>query len=143
MFDVARANYVGVFGTEEIEADPSNGDGTFFHNSQIGVRQITDGASSTMIVGERSSRTGFSTWTGVVGGAEEAMARVVGATDHPPNDDHAHVDDFSSDHAHGAHFVFGDISVRIVTNDVDLDVYRALATRKAEDGELIGDFFVK
>jgi len=163
LFEVARANYVGVFGTEEIEDDPSNGDGTFFHNSDISIRKIRDGASQTIIVGERSSRSGDSTWVGVVAGAEEAFARVVGTADHPPNqnlgaraphsheeeeeeeeeeheEEHHHLDDFSSDHPGGAHFVFGDLAVTFIAEDIDVEVYRALATRSG--GEPIqGDFW--
>jgi len=34
LFLIAKANYVGVFGTKEIEDDPFNGDGTFYGNSK-------------------------------------------------------------------------------------------------------------
>jgi hypothetical protein len=129
LFEVGRSNYVGVFGTEEIELDPSHGDGSFFHNSKVRFADILDGLSNTMVVGERSSKIGGSTWVGMIHGATEAMARVVGATDHVPNDVAAHFDDFSSYHASGAHFTLGDGSVRIISDDIDLGVYRALATR--------------
>ncbi len=129
MFDVARANYVGVFGTEEIEATPLAGDGAFFQNSRIRFASITDGLSNTVLVGERSSQLDGSTWSGVVPGAAEGMARVVGSADHPPNDPHAHFDDFSSYHPTGAHFTLGDGSVRLIADTIDHDVYRAYATR--------------
>ena len=38
------------------------------------------------ILGERASRRGYSTWSGVIEGAEEAMARIVAIADHTPND---------------------------------------------------------
>lgn len=129
LFEVGRSNYVGVFGTEEIEDNPSHGDGTFFHNSWIRFADIRDGLSHTLLVGERSSRYGNSTWVGMVHGATDAMARVVGSCDHVPNDPHAHFEDFGSYHATGANFVLGDGSVRIIGSDIDLSVYRGLATR--------------
>lgn len=139
MFEVGRSNYVGVFGTLEVEDDPANGDGAFFQNSRLSLRDFR-APSTTFLVGERSSRTGNSTWIGVVPGAAEAMARVVGVVDHPPNHEHAHLDDFSSDHPQGALFVFGDTSVRMVGNDIDPDVYKALATRDPKD-EVPGTLF--
>jgi prepilin-type N-terminal cleavage/methylation domain-containing protein len=129
LFEVGRSNYAGVFGTEEVEDDPSNGDGTFYHNSYVALRDILDGTSNTLITGERSSRLGGTTWVGMVHGATEAMARVVGSCDHVPNDDHLHFEDFSSFHPAGANFIFGDASVHLISEDINPAVYHALATR--------------
>jgi len=129
LFEVGRSNYVGVFGTEEIEVDPGRGDGVFFHNSWIRFADIQDGLSNTLLVGERSSKHGDSTWVGMIHGATDAMARVVGSCDHPPNDPHAHFEDFGSYHASGANFVLADGSVRMIGSDIDLSVYYGLATR--------------
>jgi prepilin-type N-terminal cleavage/methylation domain-containing protein len=137
MFPVARANFAGVYGAGEVEDDPSNGDGVFFHNSRIRLRDITDGLSKTLFVGERSSRLGESVWIGMVAGADEAMGRVVGSADHPPNDIHGHFEDFSSHHPQGAHFLMGDGGVRLITDDVDEAVYQAAATRA--EGEPMGE----
>jgi hypothetical protein len=136
LFNVARANYVGVFGTLEIEDDPFAGDGVFFQNSHIRFADVLDGLSSTLFVGERCSRIDGSTWTGAVEGADEGLARVVGSTDHVPNAPLAHFDDFSSDHPTGANFTLGDGSVRMIADTIDLAVYQALATRAG--GEPVG-----
>jgi prepilin-type N-terminal cleavage/methylation domain-containing protein len=126
---VAQSNYVGVFGTLEVEDSPSDGDGVFYHNSQTRFADMTDGLSNTLLVGERDSKLGGSVWLGVIGGADDPMPRVVGVGDHPPNDPHHHFDDFSSLHPAGVHFVFGDGSVRMIANTIDLAVYQALCTR--------------
>ena len=131
--EIARAGYVGVFGDTEIEDSPSRGRGMFFHNSRLSVSAAEDGASHTLFVGERSSRVGGSTWVGVIPGAEEAMARVVGATDHLPNSEHIHLDDFSSEHPLGAHFLLGDGSVRMIDDSMDLVIYQAMATRRGRE----------
>lgn len=126
---IARSGYVGMFGTTEIEDDPSRGNGMFFHNSRLRLSDAKDGQSNTLLVGERSQHVGGSTWLGVIEGADEAMARVVGAADHPPNSEHIHLDDFSSRHPAGVNFLLGDGSVRLINETINLELYRALATR--------------
>jgi prepilin-type N-terminal cleavage/methylation domain-containing protein/prepilin-type processing-associated H-X9-DG protein len=130
---VARANYVGMFGTQEIEDVPSSGDGVFFHNSRIAFKHVIDGLSKTIFLGERSSRLGGSTWVGNVHEAKESMARVVGSADHLPNARSGHFEDFSSRHPSGAHFLMGDGSVRIITDSVEEDVYQAMGTRAGKE----------
>lgn len=130
LFRIAKSNYVGVFGTLEIEEHPYNGDGVFFGNSMIRTQDIVDGLSNTMIVGERGSKLGGSVWHGWIHGAAEASARFLGSTDHTPNSPVGHFDDFSSFHSTGAHFIFADCSTRLLSNSIDLAVYQALATRR-------------
>ncbi len=129
MFEVARANYLGVFGTRTIEADPRAGDGTFFQNSSLRFADIRDGLSNTLVVGERCSRLGCATWVGAVPGAYQARARVVGRAGSVPNHVLNDFADFSSDHPFGAEFLLGDGSARLISDEIDLTVYRALATR--------------
>jgi len=66
MFEVARSNYPGVFGTLEIEDFASRGNGVFFHQSMLRFRDVRDGLSNTVFVSERNSEIGGTTWTGVV-----------------------------------------------------------------------------
>lgn len=148
------ANYIGVFGTEELhgcEYDPGiapvspsgqcMGDGIFFHNSRVRIADIKDGTSNTLMVGERRTDrllSWYSTWPGVIAEGEEAFQRILGVADHPPNDPHLHFDDFSSPHTGGAQFVLGDGSVRFVSSSIDEGLYGGLAT--ISGGEVPGEF---
>ncbi|MGI9176536.1 MAG: DUF1559 domain-containing protein [Pirellulales bacterium] len=129
--EVGKTNYVGCFGWQhEVEDEPTAGDGMFFRNSRVAIRQVTDGMSRTIMVGERSSRMGSSSWPGVIVDSKAMRARVVASGDHVPNNKTAgHFDDFSSGHPTGVNFVFGDASTRFIGDDIDEDVFHALCTR--------------
>lgn len=132
---VPTANYVGMFGTKELEdceglasGVQCRGDGPFFHNSSTRFRDFIDGTSNTFLVGERYSKHGESTWIGAVPGADESFARILAIADHPPNSPGGHLDDPGSYHPAGTNFTFADGSVRIIVETIDLNVYYALAT---------------
>lgn len=137
---LAAANYIGVFGTTELHdceglaiGCECEGDGVFYHMSRTRFRDITDGLSQTLMIGERASKRLYSTWVGVVPGAEEAFQRVLGVADHRPNHPDNHEDDFTSAHPVGAHFLMGDGAVQLINDSIDEDVFRALATRGRGD----------
>lgn len=134
LFQLARANYAGVFGAEDIRAKPSAGDGMFYQNSATRFADVRDGLSNTLMVGERASRQrdsweGSATWVGAVPGAYRDMGRVVGRAGRVPNHVLADFADFGSWHPFGAHFVMADGSVRMINDTIDEAVYHALATR--------------
>lgn len=146
---VAHANYVGVFGTNDIATDPGVGNGTFFRNSRIRFADITDGLSSTYIIGERSSDIALATWTGAIPGAEVPLRRdptqveehfllVLGRGDHLPNSPSSHIDDFYSRHVQGLNCLFGDGSVHSISNTVNPNVWAGIQTRSG--GEVVGDW---
>lgn len=126
---VSRGNYSGVFGSLEIEGNHRNGDGAFFENSEVQFRDVYDGLSNTMVVGERRADLGTVTWVGVSPAVEEPFARIVGSADHTPNHRDSHFEDFSSRHPGGANFVFGDGSVRLISDQIDETAYRSLSTK--------------
>jgi len=127
---VGKSNYIGVFGTAEVDEAPAAGDGVFFRNSRVGFRDIADGTSKTLMAGERHARLGGSTWAGVVAGAKAQRVRNVGVADHAPNHPEHHFDDFTSMHPSGVHFLFGDASVQRLSDGIDEAVYHALCTRR-------------
>ncbi len=129
LFSVSKSNYVGMFGTFELENAPFNGDGMFYGNSRIKFADVTDGLSNTLMVGERSSKLGGSLWQGNIAAALEPHARIVGVADHGPNDPHSHFEDFGSYHTGGVNFMRADVSVSYISDNIDLNVYQAMATR--------------
>ena len=68
---VAASSYIAVFGIREPGIDC---DGVFFRNSFVGIQDITDGTSSTMLIGERSQRMCEATWVGAVTSAQSFPA---------------------------------------------------------------------
>ncbi|WP_164104054.1 DUF1559 family PulG-like putative transporter [Candidatus Laterigemmans baculatus] len=133
LFEIAKCNYSGVFGTFDLHENPFKGDGLFYANSQLRMRDIVDGTSTTLMVGERSSRLGGTIWHGAIPEANEFEARIVGVTDHTPNHPVGHFEDFSSYHRGVTGFVMGDGSVRHLSDNIDLAVYKALATRQGSE----------
>lgn len=152
--ELPTANYIGSFGTEELdgcENPPGTapvrangqcvGNGMFYHNSKVRLRDVTDGTTNTFLLGERRTNVGlgwFSTWPGMVAEGEEAFQRILGSADHVPNDPAGHFDDFSSLHIGGAQFCLGDGSVRFVSENIDQGIYHAVAT--IQGGEVVGEF---
>ena len=80
--EAAHGNYVGIFGNPEITPDPGflnpTNDprrtsihwGMFYRNRAVRIADVTDGTSSTLFVGERSSNLAYATWTGSVTGGQ-------------------------------------------------------------------------
>ncbi|TWU62106.1 DUF1559 domain-containing protein [Crateriforma conspicua] len=140
---VAKANYVGVFGTVRMfDAGCPKGDcegnGTFMLERSLRFRDITDGLSNTFVVGERNSRYSPSTWIGVFAGAAHAPGRVVAVAENPPNSDTSPAFTFSSDHPSGTHFLKADGSVALVSEQIDMETYHALCTRSGR--EVFGEY---
>lgn len=150
--DVASANYVGMYGSSEPSIE---GNGLFFRNSHVRFREITDGTSHTIAVGERSHALGQSTWVGSVTGAlldpgpadgigtyevEHGATMVLSeAGNSSPGDPTAENDMYHSLHPGGANFVFADAHVAFLTSEMAPKVFRALATRAG--GESISGEF--
>ncbi|WP_298860975.1 DUF1559 domain-containing protein [uncultured Gimesia sp.] len=136
--ELAVANYIGVFGSDELDScetvpagSSCKSTGLFYQNSNTRFRDITDGLSQTLFVGERKTDANqgwYSTWVGAVPEGEETFARVLGATDHVPNYFASHFDDFSSHHVGGAQFLFGDGRVRFISENIDHGVYQSLSS---------------
>lgn len=150
---VAPGNYVGVFGTSDPGVD---GDGIFFRDSAIGLRDVTDGTSMTLVIGERSHRLGEATWVGSVTGAvlfpvdndgvgypraEPGPGMILGHAGgrYGPGDPNGEVNQFYSRHPGGVNFAFADGHVAFLKTTLSSTTFKALATRAG--GETIsGDY---
>jgi prepilin-type N-terminal cleavage/methylation domain-containing protein/prepilin-type processing-associated H-X9-DG protein len=147
---VAPSNYVGMYGTGEPGPD---GDGILFRDSQIAIRDVLDGTSQTLFLGERSHQLGDATWVGSVTGAilyptdnnnigryatETSSGMVLGHAGEGlgPGDPRSDVNQFYSLHAgRGVNFLFGDGHVAFLKATMNYRAYQALATRAG--GEVV------
>ena len=107
-------------------------------------RDVSDGMSNTLIVGERGIpqdlREGWLLCgAGVPVGTGNLDAHLsVELGLRPGKDDGAHNTHFWSHHAGGAHFLLGDGSVRFLSENLSQQTLRRLATRAA--GDVPGEF---
>ena len=139
------ANYVGSFGTTDLDdvalTPPGmifSGNGVFCHNRPTRFVDISDGLSTTFLVGEHRTNTSVfpewhSTWMGIIPAGEEAFVRTLAVSDHTPNHPSAHIDDFSSAHPQGAHFLMGDGRVKFLSQAVSTEVFQALTTKAGRE----------
>ncbi|MGE3314135.1 MAG: DUF1559 domain-containing protein [Planctomycetaceae bacterium] len=138
------ANYVGCFGNtdlHECEDDPPGtqciGTGILYHNSSVRIPSIKDGTTTTILISERKSDEKqtpkwLSTWVGAAPGGVEAVARILGVTDHQPNNS-VHFEDFSSAHGDGIFIGLADGSVKFIADAIDPVVYKGLGSMKGKE----------
>ena len=155
--DLTPGQYVAVAGQWEPEEFPAPNNGIFYRNSRIGLRDITDGSSNTLMAGERSQNVANATWVGMipfgqacnnpkwpVQDCEASNVLILGHTGPSPDEawidvpnyKKAGADDFHSLHPGGCNFLFGDGSIRFVKETVNPQVFSYLATRAG--GEVVG-----
>jgi prepilin-type processing-associated H-X9-DG protein len=138
-------------------------DGMFFGCSSIRMRDISDGTTNTIMIGESLTDPDYvkdgqgmdywgfgapqtGTWDcipGDVGGTEysEALGSCVvhmNSGRDPTVSGVLMELSFGSYHAGGAQFVFADGSARFISENVDMGIYRALGS--ISGGEVIGGF---
>lgn len=160
----APSSYAACVGGDESETDGPAGLGIFYRDSRTRMTDITDGTSSTIMIGERAWSNANGTWVGAVpggvckrgqlspcpgGGAGWYPAStLVQAHSHLNNtttDTDGGLDDFSSRHIGGSNILFADghvFFVRSVQSDnpdgsytPDSIAFQAMGTRAG--GEVI------
>ena len=149
--DLATADYVGVTARSSREVPIaycasvpwSSDEAVFTFTQSATLRDITDGISQTVVVGERSCGPFPSAWAGALPEGEHARARVLGLMDSPPQPAAAigrENVEFGSYHPAGSQFLLADGSVRMVDVEIDPALFKAICTRGG--GETVAEFFV-
>ena len=150
----------------EINGDVSKvADGPFYRNSKTRMAEVKDGTSSSIFLGEHSSRLSDKTWVGVVPGATvhprfsspengpDGAATLVlfhmgpsgGELDitgfpiiHPVNFPTYHVGQMYSEHVGGGNVGMGDAAVHFLSQNIDLITWAELSS--INEGEIPGEW---
>jgi hypothetical protein len=126
----------------------SNNNGVFFHNSHITFKDVRDGLSQTIFLGEKPVEVGGRTELGWMSGTRATLrntgnplnSKIGGglAGNLPPPDDPPNfVGGFASWHPQITLFAFGDGCVRPLHNSISAAVLSQLGHRA--DGQLLSD----
>ena len=150
--------YNGVCGSNTFNDDHTDGqndiayrgDGMFFLNSAIGMRDVTDGTTNTYFVGEVQTKLSAS-----MPGGDRHYCFSAGGDSNPPTDISEYLIGMETDatwgdpinsggaeaagsyHPGGCHFLMVDGSTRFVSENINLSNYRAHSTRSG--GEVISN----
>jgi hypothetical protein len=153
----ATNSYAACFGQGGLlNSQPDAGNGIFARNSNVRFRDITDGTSNTLAIGERPALFAQTPWAGVVTGGtcrttpgapvylsivEQAPTMVLARIGRKKlNDPYSEPYDFLSPHPEVAHFAFADGAVHALRISTDLEVLQALATRAGNEPVSSDDF---
>ena len=154
------ANWGPATATMNLDATPDIGTGPFSRNSETRHADISDGTSSTLALGERTNGPILDVDGNPIGvpphpNFENVWFAAIRGID-VPDDDHGHMVLFdaqfapnqargagadrgvSAPHAGLAQFAYMDGSVHTISEDIAIDVYRALSSMNG--GEVVGDF---
>jgi prepilin-type N-terminal cleavage/methylation domain-containing protein len=145
--------YAGCHHDVEAPIDVDN-NGLLYLNSSLRLRDIDDGRTHTLLLGEIVSAGMW--WTGTSASLRNAgsgidagadASQYIAAIEAAASDgtvealDEAaalHVGGFGSPHEGGAHFSLADGSIRFISARVDGETFRRLANRR--DGQIVGEF---
>lgn len=111
--------------------------GVLYRNSAVKLSEVTDGTSKTLCVGEKSWSGGYyGSWlAGVSNGqalsyASKNIAFPLNSLSIDLTYNEWNDVSFGSEHPAGAHFAFADGSVHFITENIELSVLKAAASRK-------------
>lgn len=134
-----RTEYYGYLPVTARGTD-TNAGGMFYMNSSISFGSILDGTSNTIMAGEvqRLKAAPFDSVDGwAVAGLPTLFTTANSVVQSKMGINGFQRETAGSDHKGGAHFCFGDGSVRFLSENMDLNLYSALGT--IATGEVVGD----
>ena len=154
--EAAPISYAACLGSGELDELPGPKEGVFYRNSHIRLSDITDGTSSTILLGDRAWSHAMAPWAGAVnrgivrGGPRNAwrnspdaaypapyfscvQANAINAT----NDPDGSLDEFFSGHWGGINALFADGSVHFIHQEINPTILMALGTRAG--GEVVNE----
>ena len=150
------SNYtsLGVYGDGISDANGVSTKGMFPMSPCVSLRDVTDGTSNTIMIGEISGHTASEIpATGDAAypwGSWALIPRHMGSAGRtgraPPNNKvtgtggliRYNRQAFNSAHVGGAHFLFGDGSVRFISNNIDCDAENTAATATPPQNKIYG-----
>jgi prepilin-type N-terminal cleavage/methylation domain-containing protein/prepilin-type processing-associated H-X9-DG protein len=137
-------NYLGVAGDDEETAGCIgiyDGNGLFFDLSSKRFADVTDGTSTTLMVGERGIPTDLG-WGWMVCGGTECEHFISAERGLSPGaslpTSLSILQHFWSWHPGGVSFAFADGSVRFLTYEIDYNSYVGMST--CDEGEVVSDY---
>jgi len=152
----APTSYAASYGNGELDQIPGPMEGVFYANSRVRIADITDGASNTIMIGERAWSHAMTPWAGAInhgivrGGPRNAWRDNPDAAYPAPNlclaqtnsindsrDIDGTLDDFYSEHPGGVNMLFADGAIHFLRSDLDHAVLLALGTRAG--GEVVSN----
>ena len=167
---VAPSSYAACCGGDESDTADPTGLGVFYRNSRTRLTDVTDGASTTILVGDRAWADAHGDWAGAPSGAvctrgtfdptsvnpgastfpAPCLVLAHSHLNNPRGDTDSSLDDFSSRHPGGSNFLFADGSVHFLRSvpadkpdgsyTTDSLIFQSLGTRA--NGEVVpGDWF--
>ncbi|PQO33432.1 prepilin-type cleavage/methylation domain-containing protein [Blastopirellula marina] len=143
LHDYGKSNYTGVGGAHYLKGSGANG--TFYDNSFVKFRDMTDGLSNVAMVGERSTllKSGWTQkkgtlWIGGSTSSEYYLNNAIVSSGYYSINGAAGSFNFTSAHPGGAIFLFGDGSAHFLSETIDGTTYRNLGS--ISDGNVLGEF---
>ncbi len=154
----AGASYAANWGPSDsavnLDETPTQSRGVFYRNSSTKFRDIVDGLSNTLALGERTNgpipggtladgHSYFETaWCAAARNIEQPTDdhghMVLFETQYRPNQKNTDDKGISTPHVGVGQFANCDGSVRAISENIDANIYNALGTRSG--GEVIGEF---
>ena len=144
--DLSRTDYTPVMDSRDWTCDGTwprrDHNGVMGHFSTTGIKDILDGTSNTLLIGEQANGApdSYNCHTWVTLNAMDTSRGINESATTAPGGGTWHFRDtgFSSYHTGGAHFVLGDGSVRFISENINQATLAGLTTRMG--GEAIGEF---